>query len=83
MKHPASKWLLATGALFGVLAVLSGSMGSHMLRDQLEAFNGTANFILASNYLFLPRRRLALHRFALGAFGTARIFVRGNLFHSG
>ena len=52
MKHPASKWLLATGALFGVLAVLSGSMGSHMLRDQLEAFNGTANFILASNYLF-------------------------------
>ena len=41
MKHPASKWLLATGALFGVLAVFSGSMGSHMLRDQLEAFNGT------------------------------------------
>ena len=52
MNHPASKWLLAIGALFGVLAVLSGSMGSHMLRGQLEEFNGTANFILASNYLF-------------------------------
>ena len=52
MKHPASKWLLAIGALFGTLAVLSGSMGSHLLRTQLEEFNSTANFTLASNYLF-------------------------------
>jgi uncharacterized membrane protein YgdD (TMEM256/DUF423 family) len=27
-------------------------MGSHMLRAQLEELNSTANFILASNYLF-------------------------------
>ena len=52
MKHPASKWLLAIGALFGTLSVLSGSMGSHLLRTQLEEFNSTANFTLASNYLF-------------------------------
>ena len=52
MKHPASKWLLAIGALFGVLAVWWFDGISHAAYDQLEAFNGTANFILASNYLF-------------------------------
>lgn len=89
MTHSATKWLLTLGAFYGVLAVLSGSMGSHMLRVQLEETNGTANFMLASNYLFyhaggLLFSGLLWERFERRGFLLAGVFFGvGSLLFSG
>ena len=63
-------------------------MGSHMLRDQLEAFNGTANFILASNYLFyhaggLLFTGLLLERLERRGFCTWNLFIVGSFLFCG
>jgi uncharacterized membrane protein YgdD (TMEM256/DUF423 family) len=80
MTHAVSKWMLIVGAVFGVIGVLSGSMGAHMLKAQLEATKGAANFDLASTYLFYHAGALILTALLMERFSRRGFQIAGGLF---
>lgn len=84
---PARLWL-AAGALFGLLAVVAGAAGTHMLRDALDAdalrvFETAARFQMYHALALLVVGLLAMRRRSLALNVAGALFALGTLLFSG
>ena len=84
----AARIWLASGALFGLLAVVAGAAGTHMLRDALDAdalrvFETAARFQMYHALALLAVGLLAMRRRSLDLNVAGALFALGTLLFSG
>ena len=72
-----------TGALFCLLGVTAGALGAHAFKGLLERTNGSANFLLATDYMFYHGLGLIAAGIVKGRGCPAPIDFAGWLFVAG
>ena len=80
------------GAFFCFLGVLAGALGSHALKNLLTQMNGTANFSIATDYMFyhgialivvalmMERYPRLAYKYAGWLFVAGSVLFQGNLY---